>query len=336
MAQGGAALTPMTLMDTAWGFTRTQVLKSGVELDLFTEIDRGNDTLEALVRATGASDRGLRILLNALAGLQVLDKSEGRYQLTESGRTFLSRNSPAYMGEWLLHVNALMPAWAQLTEVVRTGKPSRQVEDGADKGEFFTKIVGGLFTMNRPGARAAANAVVGDRRGLRVLDVGAGSGVWGITFAERDPEARVTLVDYPKVLEIAKRFVGDHGMAERFTYVAGSFREVELGQADFDIAILGHICHAEGAENTQALLRRLHRALKPGGDLVIAEFLADEERRAATLPLLFAVNMLVNTEEGDTYTFAEMSAWLTECGFVNVRRLEVPGPSPLLLADRPA
>ncbi len=325
------AVSPMTLMDTAWGFTRSQILKSGVELDVFTQIESGQRTAPALARAIGASERGIRILMNALTGLQVLEKAGEEYRLTEGARLFLSKNSPAYMGEWLLHVDQLMPAWAHLTEVVRSGQPFQQGGE-KDRDEFFSTIVGGLFTMNSPGAQAAARAMLGQRSGLQILDIGAGSGVWGIAFAQRDPNAWLTLVDFPKILAIAKRFVDQHGVGERVHYLPGDFRELDLGKEQYDIAILGHICHSEGARNTQTLFRRIRQALKPGGQLLIAEFLVDEARQTATFPLLFAVNMLVNTEEGDTFTLSELRAWLLAAGFPTVEALEAPAPSPLIVA----
>ncbi len=323
--------SPLTLMDTAWGFTRTQILKTAVELDIFTQIDKGYTSSKALAEALGVSERGVRILLNALVGLKVLEKQSEQYQLTEGARLFLSRSSGAYMGDWLLHVNQLMPAWAHLTEVVRSGAPFRQVEGEDDRGEFFSKLVAGLFTMNAPGAQAAAKAMVGQRSGLRILDIGAGSGVWGIAFAHQDPLARVTLVDYPKVIAIATQFVIQHGLANRFEYLAGNFREVDFGRDQYDVAILGHICHSEGTRNTKTLFQRIRRALKPGGRLLIAEFLVDEERKVETFPLLFAVNMLVNTEEGDTFTLSELRTWLHEAGFKTVETLEAPTPSPLIV-----
>lgn len=325
--------SPLMLMDTAWGFTRTQVLKTGVELDIFTQIEKGHTNSKALAQAIGASERGVRILLNALVGLKVLEKGGAQYQLTEGARLFLSKSSPAYMGEWLLHVNQLMPAWAHLTEVVRSGVPPQKVEGDGDRGEFFSRLVAGLFTMNAPGAQAAAKAIVGQRSALRILDIGAGSGVWGIAFAQQDPLARVTLADYPKVLTIATQFVTERGLANRFEYLAGNFREVDFGREQYDVAILGHICHSEGARNTKTLFQRIRRAMKPGGRLLIAEFLVDEERKMETFPLLFAVNMLVNTEEGDTFTLSELRTWLEEAGFKTVETLAAPAPSPLIVAS---
>lgn len=328
--------SPMMLMETAWSFTRTQVLKTAVELDLFTQVNNGHRTSESLAKVVGATERGVRMVLNALAGLKILEKAGEQYHLTEPARLFLSKNSPGYLGHFLLHVDQIMPAWSHLTEVIRTGQPYARVEKGEDEAEFFTKLVGGLFAMNWPGAQAAAKALVGERQGLRILDIGAGSGVWGIAFAHQDPQARVTIADYPPVIDVARRFVAEHGLTDRFDYLPGNFREVDFGRGQYDLAILGHICHSEGERNTRELFRRIKRALKPDGRLLIAEFLADEERKGAVFPLLFAVNMLVSTEEGDTFTVPEMKQWLQETGFGPVDFIEGPTPSPLMVAKAAA
>jgi 2-polyprenyl-3-methyl-5-hydroxy-6-metoxy-1,4-benzoquinol methylase len=326
-------LSPMPLMELAWSFTRTQILNTALELDIFTQIDQGNHTAHDIASSLGADERGVRMLLNALAGLNLVEKHGDRYSLPEMSRTFLSQSSPAYMAEFLRHTDLITPAWSNLTQVVRTGKPFRQIEAETDRGDFFSKLVSGLFITNKPGAELAAAAVVGHRKCVRVLDIGAGSGVWGIHFAKQDPHARVTVVDFHQVVEVTKTFVGKHGMEDRFEYLAGDFREVDFGENKYDVAILGHICHSEGPDRTKRLFRRIRQALKPDAQLVIAEFLADEDRKQATFPLIFALNMLVNTEEGDTFTPMELEQWLQESGFGPVRFLDGPMPSPLIIAD---
>ena len=171
--------------------------------------------------------------------------------------------------------------------------------------------------------------------GRHVLDIGAGSAVWSLAFAQRDPEARVTVADWPLVIErVTKKCVAREGASDRYDYLTGNFRHADFGEGQFDVAILGHICHSEGPVRTQELLARVHRALKPRGHILIADLIADDERQEAGYPLLFAVNMLVNTEEGDTFTLAEYREWLLAAGFQQVRTLQAPSSSPLILASR--
>jgi ubiquinone/menaquinone biosynthesis C-methylase UbiE len=235
------------------------------------------------------------------------------------------------MGNWVQHISEVIEPWTHLTEVVKTGHPARKVEFEEHGAEFFSRQVETLYVMGSPGADAAARKVVAGRRGLRVLDIGAGSGVWGIHVAKHDQEARVTVADFAQVIEVTKKFVTRNGMTERFEYLPGDFRQTEFGEAQFDIAMLGHICHSEGPRQTKELFAKLRRALKPDGQVVIGEFLVDEERMQNQFGLIFAVNMLVNTQEGDTFSASELTQWLREAGFGEVEIMEAPAPSPLII-----
>src|SRR5262249_37235056 len=156
-----------------------------------------------------------------------------------------------------------------------------------------------------------------------VLDLGSGSGVWGIGLAQKGPTIQVTAVDFPEVLAVTRRMAARHGVGERFRYVEGSMQEVDLGSG-YQIAIRGQSLHGLGEAGSRRIRKRVFGALAPGGVVAIAEMIPNEERTGPPLPLIFAVNMLVNTEAGGTYTFGEMSGWLREAGFENPRLLEAP------------
>jgi 2-polyprenyl-3-methyl-5-hydroxy-6-metoxy-1,4-benzoquinol methylase len=168
---------------------------------------------------------------------------------------------------------------------------------------------------------------------VSVLDIGAGSGVWGIALAHQSPHVTVRAVDWPRVLQVTKRLAQRHGVGDRLTTTAGDLLEADFG-AGHQVATIGHILHSEGRERSRQLLRKTFKALAPGGTVAISEFVPNDERTGPPLPLLFAVNMLVHTEAGDTFTFAEIAPWLREAGFKNPRLLEAPSPSPLILATR--
>ena len=170
---------------------------------------------------------------------------------------------------------------------------------------------------------------------LKVLDIAAGSGVWGIGVAQKTPGARITAVDFPRVLDVTKLVCERHGLSERLTCIAGDVLQADYGTG-YDVAILGHILHSEGESRSKQLISKVFDALVPGGTVAIAEMIPNDDRLGPLFPLIFAVNMLVNTDDGDTFTFAEMSAWLRAAGFVNPRLLEVPSSSPLILATKPA
>jgi ubiquinone/menaquinone biosynthesis C-methylase UbiE len=196
-------------------------------------------------------------------------------------------------------------------------------------------LVDTLFAVNYPAAVTLARELKGLHPApLRVLDVAAGSGVWGVASAQLDPTTRVAAFDLPETLEHVRATSKRLGLEDRIETRAGDLRESSLGENEFDTVLLGHICHSEGAHHTQELLRKTSRALKPGGTIAIAEFLPDDDRSGPLLPVIFALNMLVHTTEGDTFTMGEFEDWLQLAGFKNVRTLDVPAVSPLILATR--
>jgi hypothetical protein len=144
----------------------------------------------------------------------------------------------------------------------------------------------------------------------------------------------VTAVDWPEVIAVTRKTVARFGLMKRFQFVAGDLLMADFGR-NHAVATLGHILHSEGEERSRALLRKTFDALASGGTIAVAEFLVNDERTEPLVGLLFAVNMLVNTDRGDTYSFGEISAWLAQAGFVNPRTLDAPGPSPLILATKP-
>ena len=325
-------------MQLAWGYAPTLIIQSALQHHLFDLLDQSPKTVNELAQATGASKRGLTAILNALVGLQFVTRTDGRYALTPESAAFLVSSKPGYHGTFFTHtLDQILPRWLRLGEVVRTGKPAQAVNEEGQGAEFFAGFVEALFPMGYPAAR-----VLGEHLGIskttapvKVLDVAAGSGVWGIALAQQSPLVRVCAVDWQIVLETTKRVAARHGVADRLTTIAGDLLDASFG-SDYQVAILGHIIHSEGEKRSRRLLRKTFDALAPGGTIAIAEFVPADDRTGPSNALIFAVNMLVNTEEGDTFTFEELSHWLRETGFVDPRQLEAPSPSPLILATKPA
>lgn len=332
-----ANVTPERIMQFAWGYAPTLIIQAALQHRIFDLLDESPKTVDDLARATAASKRGLTAILNALVGLQLLARSGERYSLTPESATFLVSSKPGYHGAFFRHIlDQILPKWQQLPEVVRSGKPVRAANDQRQGAEFFAGFVEALFPMGYPGARALGEhlGISEITRPVKVLDLAAGSGVWGIALAQQSPKVHICAVDWPLVLETTKRVAARHGVLDRLTTIAGDLLEANFGSG-YQIAILGHILHSEGEKRSRQLLRKTFDALAPGGTIVIAEFVPNDDRTGPPNALIFAVNMLINTEEGDTFTLAEMSHWLRETGFVNPRQLEAPSPSPLILATKP-
>ena len=336
-----AAVTPERIMQFAWGYVPTLVLETAIRHRVFDVLDGGAKTLKETAAATGASERGLRAIMNLLVGLNFLAKGDGeRYSLTPESAAFLVSTKPGFQGGVFKHASAqLIPKWLQLNEVVGTGRPATAVNQEGDGSDFFQQFVVDIFPMSYPAAQALAKelALGGDKDDsgakVRVLDLAAGSGVWGIALAQSSPRVTVTAVDWANVLPVTEKTVARFGLTERYSFVAGDLAAADFGSGH-DVATLGHILHSEGEARSRSLLRKTFEALAPGGTIAIGEFLVNADRTGPVSGLIFATNMLVNTDNGDTYSFEEIRSWLTEAGFTDARLLESPGPSPLILATK--
>ncbi len=333
----GKSVTPERLLQMSWAFAPPLLIEAAVKNGVFDRLDAGPKTLRELAAATGASERGLRALCDALVAIQLLERRGDRYELTPESSTFLVSTKPAYHGALLSHVSEqVLPHWLRLAESVRTGRPDEAVNRQETGTEFFSHLVEAIFPLGFAASTALGRHLGVDaaKAPLSVLDLAAGSGVWGIAIAKLSPHVRVTAVDWEGVLKVTRRVAERNGVAERFTFVAGDLASAPLGRGH-RIAVLGQILHSEGEARARALLRRTYDALASGGTIAIAEFVPDDDRRGPPMPLFFAVNMLVHTDAGDVFTFREIASWLSEAGFRDARRLEAPAPSPLILATRP-
>ena len=316
-------------------FAPSRILMAALQLRVFSHIAAGNNSAAAIARAAGASERGMRMLLDALVPLDLLGKAHGVYSLPPASQQYLVHESPDYLG-YMMENEALWAAWSDLTECVRTGRPSAAVNRRETAEEFFPVLVRGLHITHREPARRLARALEsGDSgRRLQVLDVACGSGVWGIAMAEANPHAHVTALDFPKVLDLTREFTLQHGVESQFDFLSGDLRETDLGERRFDLALLGNIVHSEGERSSRDLFARLHRALRPGGRVAILDMVPTDDRTGPMFPLMFALNMLVNTDEGDTYTLAEYSQWLREAGFARIEPVDLGLHSPAVVATR--
>lgn len=330
-------VTPERIMQMAWGYAVTLILEAALKNKVFDTLEAGPKTVSDVAAASGASERGLRSIMDALVGVDLLKKNGDKYELTPESATFLVSTKPTFMGGMAAHTSEqLMRPWMQLNEVVKTGKPASSVnrEDGGEA--FFQQLVSNIFSMSYAPATALAKHLNFGESGppVRVLDLGAGSGVWSIALAQSSPRVKVTAVDWPGVLPITQKHADRFGVGDRYTMVPGDLGTVDFGSGH-NVITIGHILHSEGVARSKKLLKKCFDALAPGGTIAIQEFLVNADRTGPVMPLIFAVNMVVNTDDGDTWSFEEIAGWLKEAGFVNPRQLDSPGPSPLILATKP-
>lgn len=338
MTENSPAVTPERLMQFGFAYAPPLIIEAALHHQLFDRLEDNPKTVEQMQAETGASPRGLRMLMNALVALEFLAKDEqNRYSLTPESAAFLVSSKPSFQGGLFRHVSRqLIPAWLELTEVVRTGKPSFTVNQEGAGADFFQQFVNDIYPMSYMPAKLLGDVLKLAQvdKPFRVLDLAAGSGVWGITLAQQSAQVRVTAVDWAGVIPVTQQNAERFGLSDRFQFIAADLLTADFGTG-YDLAVLGHILHSEGEARSRQLLSRLFPALAAGGQIAIAEWLVNDSHTGPLNGAIFSVNMLVSTEAGDTFSFNQISQWLTESGFIDPHLVEVPGPSPLILATKP-
>jgi ubiquinone/menaquinone biosynthesis C-methylase UbiE len=314
------------IFETIHGFQRTAAVKAALELDVFTGIADGATTALTLARRAEASERGMRILCDYLAVLGLLTKTADRYELTPDSQTFLNKKSPAYIGtaiDFLLSPPQVEPFQDVAAAVRHGGAVTGQGVIAPEHPAWVTFARAMAPLMALPAELLADLLAVEQETQLRVLDIAAGHGLYGLALAKRNPHAAITAIDWANVLEVARENARAAGVGRRFHPLAGSAFEVEYGQ-DYDIALLVNFLHHFAPATVEEVLRKIYRALRGSGRAAILEFIPNEDRISPRVPAAFSMMMLPTTPHGDAYTFAEYERVLCGVGFASSELHELP------------
>jgi ubiquinone/menaquinone biosynthesis C-methylase UbiE len=332
----GQTPSPAAIVDTAFAFQRTFALKAAVECDIFTAIGEGHRTAADIAKARAIADRGVRIVCDYLTTLGFLTKEGENYGLAPDAAMFLDRQSPAYMGsvlEFLASPQSVAFA-ARATEDVRAGG-TPDVASMAPEHEFWPLFARAMSSfMALPAMLAAQLADLDANVETKVLDIAAGHGEFGLAVARRFRNARIVALDWKPVLSVARERAKEAGLEERFTELPGDAFEVDFG-SDYDLVLVPNFVHHFNEATIVTFLRKVATALKPGGQVIIVEFVTNEDRITPPIPARFAFTMLTNTQEGDAYTHAELLRMLEAAGFQGAEeRPLLPTPQTAIAARK--
>jgi len=320
------------IWEIARGFQPSRVLLTALELGVFETLGDGKLTSAQVASKIGADERATDRLMNALVALELLTKDGDAFANSPDAREFLIPGKPGFIGG-LGHTANLWETWSTLTEAVRQGTSvyERQAEERA---EFVKPFIAAMhFNSSRMAPQILAQI---DLTGVkRVLDVGGGSGAYSIAFCRANPEIRAVVFDMPDVVPLTQDYAAQAGMSDRISTTTGDFTKDEMGR-DFDLAFMSHILHSNSPSENAELIKRAWRALRPGGQIVVQEFVVDEGRTTPAWAVLFALNMLVGSKAGDTYTEREITAWFADAGFTDIRRVDPPDAGTTLVMGRKA
>jgi ubiquinone/menaquinone biosynthesis C-methylase UbiE len=319
--------TPALFFETITAYQRSEAMKAAVELDLFTAIGEGNRTASEIAARCNASERGARILCDYMTTIGFLTKDGNSYGLTQDSAVFLDRRSPAYMGsavEFILS-DHIIGGFRHLTESVRKGGTATP-DDGtlAPEHPVWIKFARAMAPMMRPVARGIAQLIDPEANSkIKVLDIAASHGLFGLAFATRNPHAEIVGVDWANVLELSKENAKAAGVADRHSTIAGSAFEVDYGTG-YDVVLLTNFLHHFDPPANEKLLRKVHAALAEGGRAVTLEFVPNDDRVSPPGVAGFSLSMLAGTPSGDAYTFAEFDRMFKNAGFAKNEIHEIP------------
>jgi ubiquinone/menaquinone biosynthesis C-methylase UbiE len=284
----------------------SRIFRTAQELGIFAAIGGGQVTPGDLAARCGLQEKPVRLLLDGLASIGTLVPDDGRYSLAPVMQ-FLAGNYRSLGDEY----------WDYLPRYLETGVPLAEMDSVKQSADQYQKQVTALAWMMTPAAEAMAHMLgMGDsRKGLSILDVGAGSGIWSLTCAKHDPDTTVTVSDWPVIVEIASGFAQQMGLAERFSTIPGNYHESNLGDEVYDLAIVANVTHIETPDGNRDLLAKIHRALKPGGEIAVVDVmpLQQEGRVSAAL---YALGLGLRTADGQVHSPEALQGYLAETGYV--------------------
>ena len=326
--------TPEKIMQLVTGGWATSILGAAAQHGIFTALEGNPATTEEVAKKTQISLRGAQALLDGLTGLGLLTLSQGRYQNTPEASTFLVKGKPSYFGGMAEVFLGDFTTWKNLPEAAKTGLPSAVNTAEMADNPFWHLLVPAIAALSFPVAQLAAERLgIAKAGNVSWLDVGGGSGVWSAVWLGLNKQASGTQLDWPSVNKIGHGYVGNFGVGDRFHTIDGDFHTTDFGSAKYDYAIYAHIAHQDSPAENLATFRKFRKALKPGGTLVINDFILNDDRTGHPFALLFAAQMLVVSKGGFTYRQADYRQWLGEAGFRSVDIVPTPTPATLVFAS---
>ncbi len=318
--------SPDLFFSTVFAFQRTVALKGAIDLCLFTAIAEGHTSAKAIADRLQASERGTRVLCDIMTIDGFLTKQGDTYALTPDSAVFLDRRSPAYLGGITEFMNdtMMMSSHSDIAAIVRKGGTVMAQESVSPENPAWVTFARAMMPMMMMPAQTMATMVAVDpNRKMRLLDIAAGHGIFGISFAQAHPNIDVTALDWSPVLEVAHENARKFGVAERYHLMPGSAFDVDFG-GGYDLVLLTNFLHHFDAATNEKLLTKVHAALRDGGRTVTLEFIPNDDRVTPPMQAGFALTMLASTTAGDAYTFKELQRMFAHAGFARSEMHDVP------------
>jgi precorrin-6B methylase 2 len=323
--------TPEHIRETAYAFQESRVLLSAVELKIFTALDKhmmhSSEVAEKIKCDIRAADR----LMNALCGMGLLKKVKDKFYNTDLAAKYLVEGKPDFMGG-LYHTNHLWDTWSYLTESVEKGNAFKGEQNKEDKGNWVEAFIGAMHYRGVKQARIIT-AMLDLKDVKKMLDVGGGSAAFSMEFVRKNPAIQATVFDLPHVIPLTKNYVDEAGLLNNFSFLEGNYLSGNFGSG-YDLVLLSAIVHINSYKQNEELINKCAVSLNKNGRVIISDFVMNEDRVIPQHGAMFSLNMLVGTENGDTYTETEMKKWMASAGLSNIERKNTSFGSDLIIGTK--
>lgn len=309
--------TAPKLIALSGAYWKTGALHAAVKLGVFSLIASQPQTAKVIAQKLGADQRALAILLNALSAMNLLIKTNDTYANTPESLAYLSQDSDRYIGYMIMHHHNLMPSWIQLDKAVKEGGPLRTKAAQSDS-EGLENFLLGMFNMAMNLAPGLAKEISLSGK-TRLLDLGGGPGTYAIQFCINNPGLTATVCDLAATEPFAQKIIKKFGLSDRINFSAVNFLKEDIPGA-YDVAWLSHILHGEGQDACQEIVQKAVAVLKPGGMIIIHDFILDDAMDSPLFAALFSLNMLLGTDSGQSYSQTQITDMLANAGVKKIKR----------------
>ncbi|HVO67889.1 MAG TPA: methyltransferase [Syntrophales bacterium] len=305
-------------------YWKSFTLHAAIKLGIFTVIGTEQLTGEEITQRLSGEKRGVTPLLNALSAMNLIAKKGNKYFNTPASISYLSKDSPEYIGYMIMHHHHLAESWSKLDKAIRTGRPVRSRSSHLDE-EVRESFLMGMFNNAMNLAPRLINVI--DLSGRRhLLDVGGGPGTYAINFCLHNPQLKATVYDLPTTRPYAARTIEKFGLSARIDFTAGDYLNEDI-PGSYDVAWLSQILHAEGPKDCQKIIDKTVSVLEPGGMIIVHEFILDNTMDSPLFPALFSLNMLLGTANGRSYSESQIMEMLARAGVKEIKRITIQPPS---------
>lgn len=320
-----------SLLELAWSFQKSKTLHTACELDIFSILGDYEKTAEEVAKEAGTDVNATARLMNALTALGLLNKEGIYYSNTRVTRQYLVKDSPDYIAS-MAHYSNLYDRWSKLTESVKKGTSMNYRITDDIEGEKLNDFIAAMHWRATNQAREIVNMIYLSNA-KKLLDLGGGSGAYAMEFVRAKPDMDVYIFDLPNVIKLTQNYLYENGFMDKIHLIEGDYFVDNIG-SDYDIVFLSSIIHSNSIWENIELAKKIYLALKPGGQIIIHDYIISDDRTKPLFTALFSLNMLINTPSGDVYTETDVWVMLKEAWFKNIKNYPTKFGTNLIIASK--